>query len=161
LFKTFDDAGLCITLSATVNFLSEFSYSNAMEFKEEEKSIITIGSKEPPSLVELMPEKAWNKFWITVDTSKKTMLEEIHRLCAEPNPRFFYYLFRRYTERGLSHGSTFDFVELSPFNWSKVICLGVGGVLSAVNAAVALPTAGIALASVIAGVIASSVAAGF
>jgi hypothetical protein len=172
LYRTFDDSSFSsvFTLPETINFLqSGFLYSNAPVFKQEEKDLIqralttTYHPTDIPETAAVIPEVAWNKFWQTVDSCKMMMATEIDRYRQNPSTfrdsRFFRDLFLRYSKPALIAGSI-NFQPMSPFNWSKVLFMSVGGTLSAVNAAIALPTAGVGLASVIAGVIASSIASG-
>ena len=171
LYRTFDDSKLSsvFTLPETTDFLSGFLYNNAPLFRQEEKGLIQtlLATRYYPTDVSetatVIPEVAWNKFWQTVDDNKMLMITEIDRYRKNPdafhNSRFFRDLFLRYSQPTLIAGDIY-FQPMSPFNWSKVLLLSVGGTLSAVNAAIALPTGGLGLASVIAGVIASSIASG-
>jgi len=164
-YRTFDDAGLSkvMTLPEFTNFLKNFNYATATQFREEEKKLIEKALSSPitPYAFEsptIIPEEAWNRFWRTVDENKWIVLNEINQ--NGQNERFFYGLFLRRVRRELST-NTFNFVPMSPFKWSKVICFSIGGLLGVVNAALALPTAGIAMASAAAGVISTAIGSGF
>jgi hypothetical protein len=104
-----------------------------------------------------------------VDLSKTTMLNQMQPYDSQPpssSEAFFYsYLYQPYTSTTLhdelGNFTPGPFLPLSPFSWSKAQCTALGGILTAVNPLLALPTSGIALASIIAGTIGNSIAAGF
>jgi hypothetical protein len=160
MYRTFDDAELSkvMNLPEFINFLQNFNYTAATQFREEEKRLIQdilLWDRESATII---PDEAWNRFWKTVDDNKMKMLDEVNRYGQ--NERFFYGLFLNRVRPTLS-SNTFTFEPMSPFKWSKVLCAGIGSILGVVNVAVALPTAGIALASMVAGGISTALASGF
>jgi|SRR5689334_1381513 len=175
LYHLLDDYGVSrIIATQGSDFLRQFSYMESTEFKAKEKELIKDAyqmsrnwGKKIKDLI--IPEQAWDRFWQNVDLSKTTMLNQMQPYDSQPpssSEAFFYsYLYQPYTSTTLhdelGNFTPGPFLPLSPFSWSKALCTALGGILTAVNPLLALPTSGIALTSIIAGTIGNSIAAGF
>lgn len=168
LYRTLDDYGLSTIISREArDFLSQFSYVAATEFRSEEKRLIkeiydkTRGRNKTIKDLQI-PEEAWNRFWLTVDRNKGTIVTKMQ---VASHDRFLYFvLYKEYVENAfrdpLGNFTLGEFMPMSPFNWSKALCSGIGATLLAVNALASIPSAGITAASFIGGLIASSIAGG-
>lgn len=95
LYRTIDDYELTTPiLQVAPKFLGEFSYAKATEFKSEERRLINeIYDKtrlRGKNITDLMiPEEAWDKFWLVVDANKGTILTKMQQYSN--SSRFLYY----------------------------------------------------------------------
>lgn len=143
-FRELDSAGLSeIIARVGPAHLRNFEYRTAHEFRKFEEKLVE-DLKIPP--------QAWDRFWSLVDDNKGMVLTQMEKLGFRRS------LSPRFVEQFQKDWGSLT--PMSPFNWSKAIAVGLGTVIGIGNTVLAIPTVGIAVASVIAAGVAAADAVG-
>jgi hypothetical protein len=144
-FRELDSMGVSRIIGEVApDYLQEFSFSSATQFREYEESLLRDLD---------IPEVAWERFWALVDNNKQTWLSEVS---ASEAP---YSVYRHLSARVIStfRAGPSNYEHLSPFKWWKPVVAGLGSVLGIVDGIAVPATGGIAITSFAASIIASVV----
>jgi|GEM_PF-6540284 len=107
----------------TPEYLADFSFSNAREFREFEENLEDVPVLE-------MPREGWNRFWGIADVAVPRFLE----VMRVNQPFMFRPLFSETHQK--FEASVLNFEHLSPFKWRKAVAAGTGFLLAIADTAV-------------------------